>query len=85
MHAQQRGDRDAEQPAESLGLPADATQGAVKPVVVLPHQPVDALVDLTGPLLTVDHEHPRLGRLPIVGYGRLTRRIVKSYGLPVLA
>ena len=46
-----------EQPADRLGLPADDLQGAVKPVVVVPDQPVDALVDAAGPLLGVDDEH----------------------------
>ena len=58
MHADQWGDRDAQQAAEGLGLPADAGQGAVQAVVVVPDQPVGALMDLSGPLLGVDDEHP---------------------------
>jgi hypothetical protein len=58
MDADQRGHRDAQQAAEGLGLPANGGQGPVQAVVVVPDQPVGALVDLSGPLLGVDHEHP---------------------------
>jgi hypothetical protein len=58
MHADHRGDGDAQQATESLGLPTDAGQGAVEAVLVVPHELVAALVDLSGPLLGVDDEHP---------------------------
>ena len=40
MHADQRGDRDAQQAAEGLGLPANGVQGPVQAEVVVPDQPV---------------------------------------------
>jgi hypothetical protein len=58
MDADERGGRDAQQAAESLGLPADGRQGAVKAVVVVPDEPIGALVDLSGPLLGVDYKTP---------------------------
>jgi hypothetical protein len=57
MHTDQRGDRDAEHAAEGLGLPAEGGQGSIKAVVVVPNEPVAALVDLSPPLLGVDDEH----------------------------
>jgi hypothetical protein len=44
--------------ADRLGFPADRLQGPLKGVVVVPCQPVRALVDAAGPLLAVDDEHP---------------------------
>src|SRR5215207_5797053 len=43
MHADERGDRDAQEAAEGLGLPANGGQGAVQAVVVMPDQPIGAL------------------------------------------
>ena len=45
VNADQRGDRDPEQVAEGQGLPADGGQGAVQAIVVVPDEPVAALVD----------------------------------------
>jgi hypothetical protein len=55
---EERGDGDAQQSAEGLGLPAEGGQGAVQAVVVVPEEPVGALVDLSRPLLGVDDEYP---------------------------
>jgi hypothetical protein len=59
VDAQQRGRTGAEQPAERLGFPIGPLQGAVQAAVVVPHQPVGALVDAAGPLLAVDHGDAR--------------------------
>jgi hypothetical protein len=40
------------------GLPADRRQDTIQRVVIVPDQPVAALVDGAGPRLGVDHEHP---------------------------
>jgi hypothetical protein len=58
MDADERGDRDTQEAAEGLGLPADGGQGAVQAVVVVPDESVAALVDLARPVLGVDDEHP---------------------------
>jgi len=58
VDAQQRGGAGTEQPAERLGFPADGVEGAVKAVVVVPDQPVGALVDAAGPLLAVMTKTP---------------------------
>ena len=73
MHADQRGDRDAQQAAEGLGLPADGGQGPVQAEVVVPDQPVGALMDLSGPLLGVDHEHPAVANDQVVEVGGRVR------------
>jgi hypothetical protein len=51
VDAQQGVDAGAEQPANRLRLPADRPQGAIQRIVVVPDQPVGALVDAAGPLL----------------------------------
>jgi hypothetical protein len=58
MHAQQRRGPAAEQTADLLCLPADPLQGAIQRIVVVPGQPVGALVDGAGPLLAVDDDTP---------------------------
>ena len=81
--------RVAEQPADRLGLPADGRQGAVQPVVVVPDQPVGALVDAAGPLLAVDDEHAagadhqviHVGGRP--GHGQVVEDHVAVAGEPV--
>jgi hypothetical protein len=57
VDAHRRGGTGAEQLADQLCLPADHLQGPLKGVVVVPGQPVRALVDTAGPLLAVNHEH----------------------------
>jgi hypothetical protein len=57
MDAHQGGGVGAQQAADRLGFPADRLQGPLKGVVVVPCQPVRALVDAAGPLLAVDDEH----------------------------
>jgi hypothetical protein len=56
VHAQQRDRTGTEDAADGVGFPADRLQGAVQAVVVVPGQPVGALVDAAGPLLAVDDE-----------------------------
>lgn len=51
VNAQQRGGAGAQQAADRLRLPADRLQGAVQRAVVVPDQPLGALVDAAGPLL----------------------------------
>jgi hypothetical protein len=58
VDAQQGGRTGTKHTADRLGLPAHDVEGAVKPVVVVPDQPVDALVDAAVPLLAVDDNTP---------------------------
>jgi hypothetical protein len=53
-----------------LGANAHGGQGAVQAVVVVPDQSIGALVDLSGPLLGVDHEHPAGADDQVIHVGR---------------